>query len=209
MKQTCPKCGHNPAISLWQRCLMPLVGEKKQAHCCRCGTPLDNPAFCRNLQYGAAILSIFPAWILAPNKLTILVVFLLTLFLGGFIAAFLVPLVSILPEDQESIPAPEAAGMKAQLTCPKCGKAPVMGAMEKAFLFSRSVPRCPWCGTPLSNPSWFDIIRLLAMIGVPIASFILTRSKGLMILLFGVVLILTGLISLFCIPLQKHWNVTD
>lgn len=100
MKQTCPKCGHNPAISLWQRCLMPLVGEKKQAHCYR-------------------------------------------------------------------------------------------------------------CGTPLSNPSWFDIIRLLAMIGVPIASFILTRSKGLMILLFGVVLILTGLISLFCIPLQKHWNVTD
>ena len=99
--------------------------------------------------------------------------------------------------------------MKAQLTCPKCRKAPVLGAMEKAFLFSRSVPRCPWCGTPLSNPSWFDIIRLLAMIGVPIASFILTRSKGLMILLFGVVLILTGLITLFCIPLQKHWNVTD
>ena len=170
MKQTCPKCGHNPAISLWQRCLMPLVGEKKQAHCCRCGTPLDNPAFCRNLQYGAAILSIFPAWFLAPNKLTILVVFLLTLFLGGFIAAFLVPLVSILPEDQESIPAPEAAGMKAQLTCPKCGKLEFFrgdffdGEGEEAgsiaetrcpscgVSYDLDYPKCPRCGE--ANPNW-------------------------------------------------------
>ena len=156
----------------------------------------------------AAILSIFPAWFLAPTKLIFLAVPLLTLFLGGFVSAFLVPLVSTLPEDQESIPDPEVTGTKAQLTCPKCGKAPVMGAMEKALLFTRSVPRCPWCGTPLSNPAWFDIIRLLVMIGVPVASYVFIRSRALMILLFGVILILTGLISLYCIPLQKHWNVT-
>lgn len=206
MKMTCPKCGHSPAISLWKRCLLPITGEK---HCCQCGTPLDNSTFCKNLQDGAAILSIVPGWFLAPSKLVFLAFPFLTLFLGGFVSAFLSPLVSTLPEDQESVPAPEVAGMKVQLTCPKCGKAPVMTPMRKANLFYRSVPRCPWCGTPLSNPSWFDLGRFAAMFGVLLLSARFIHSGSLLFLIFVGMDVLTGLISLYCIPLQKHWNVTD
>lgn len=98
-----------------------------------------------------------------------------------------------------------------KLTCPRCGRAPVMTPMRKAILFYRSVPRCPWCGTPLSNPSWFDLGRFAVMFGVLLLSarFFHFLSKSLLFLIFVGMYVLTGLISLYCIPLQKHWNRND
>lgn len=208
MKLACPKCGHDPAISLWKRCLLPFLGGKSQPHCCQCGTPLDTPASCNDLLDGAVLLSFIPAWFLAQDRLALLVVPLLTLFLGNLVSAFLVPLASTLPEDQECIPPQEMVKMKTQLTCPKCGKAPVMSPISKAQLFFRSKPRCPWCGTPLSNPSWFDFARIAVLIGVVILTARYTRSRTLPFLALVAAAVLTGLISLYCIPLQKHWNVT-
>ena len=58
--------------------------------------------------------------------------------------------------------------LKPRLTCPKCGQTPVMSPSGKMWLFSfRSKHPCPFCKTPLSNPSWFDFIRMgLFFLGV-------------------------------------------
>ena len=100
--------------------------------------------------------------------------------------------------------------LKPRLACPKCGQTPVMSPSGKMWLFSfRSKHPCPFCKTPLSNSSWFDLIRMgLFFLGV----FALARripSAPLFFLLAAGYFLLTGLISLYFIPLQKHWDTTD
>ena len=206
---TCPKCGHTPAIPPYKRIFFLFL--RTDAACPGCGTPLENPSWFDDLTIWLAGLSMVASFLLARDRLFALISLFAVLLLMGIVSLW-VPLASVLPENDPS--GQEEAGkkpfLKKQLTCPKCGQAPVMSSSGKMWLFSfRSKHPCPFCKTPLSNPSWFDFIRMgLFFLGV----FVLARripSAPLFFLLAAGYFLLTGLISLYFIPLQKHWNTTD
>mgnify|MGYP001043697177 FL=1 len=105
--------------------------------------------------------------------------------------------------------------MKKQLACPVCGHYPAMSSSEKVYLFYHQEPKCPNCGTILSNPFWFDIIRVAVALGLTIWSIPHIRdwwgieNKFWMVICLIVAELLYyigGLISLYLIPLRQHWK---
>ena len=101
--------------------------------------------------------------------------------------------------------------------CPNCGYNPVMSVPTRILLFYRHKARCPNCKIAVSNPSWFDIMRIISFLAFTIwnapyvyAFFAGAEYSKIICLLFDSGFYLVwGLIALFFIPLQKHWNATD
>ena len=96
-----------------------------------------------------------------------------------------------------------------QLRCPVCGQYPVMSPVTRVFLNYRQEYRCVICNTALSNPSWFDILRIFTWLGFSILLIYHVNSYYLCLFTSVIYFVAIGLIALFFIPLQEHWNVTD
>lgn len=205
----CPKCGHTPAIPPYRRAFLHFL--RGEALCSGCGTPLENPSWFDDLTIWLAGISMLSAFFLTKDRFFALPALLAVFLLTGIISLW-VPLVSALPEKDRSGGAGEGGQkrrLKKQLTCPGCGLDPVMSPSDKMWLTSRSKPRCPLCKTPLSNPSWFDFGRMgVFFLGIFMVARRI-RSMLLLLLLFAGYFLLTGFISLYFIPLQKHWDTTD
>lgn len=107
--------------------------------------------------------------------------------------------------------------MKKQLACPVCGHDPAMSPGDKVYLFYHQEPKCPNCGTVLSNPFWFDILRVAATLWLTFksAAFVHDQwgAKSSLLMVFGLIVYnllyyAGGLISLYLIPLRQHWKTT-
>lgn len=107
--------------------------------------------------------------------------------------------------------------MKKQLTCPNCGRFPAMSPGDKIHLFYLQEPKCPNCGTVLSNPFWFDLLRTGGALCLTFWSVPYIRDWWGAENKFWMVLCLVaaelsyyagGLVSLYLIPLRQHWKTT-
>lgn len=107
--------------------------------------------------------------------------------------------------------------MKQQLTCPHCGHFPAMSPWDKVYLFYHQEPKCPNCGTVLSNPFWFDILRTYGGLGLSL--WVVFRIHDwwgvgyrllivIYLVVFNLLYYIGGLVSLYLIPLRQHWKTT-
>ena len=104
-----------------------------------------------------------------------------------------------------------------KVVCPNCGYEPVMSAKTRIFLFYRHKARCPNCKVAISNPSWFDLLRVISLFGFVYFSTGYIHDllgqfpywKVLCLLIDALFYTAWGIIALYFVPLQKHWNETS
>lgn len=95
---------------------------------------------------------------------------------------------------------------KVKLKCPKCNCEEAVSYSTKIFMVYHMAPECRKCGVVLSNPSWFDILRLAIAIMVAYFTYSIFQNRGMPILVVFIYWIMSGIISLRFVSLEEHWN---